>query len=60
MLVMLSIILTASVMRPDISGGIILAVLGGGTLLAVNGYVARSRDSLASPANQRTAQTNMP
>jgi len=57
---MLSIILTASVMRPDISGAIILAVLGGGALLAVNGYVARSRDSLALPANQRTAQTNMP
>jgi hypothetical protein len=50
--VMLSIILTASVMRPDISGEIILAVLCGGTLLAVNGYVARSRDSLAAPANQ--------
>ncbi len=39
-LVMLSIILTASVMYPDISGRAMLEVLGGGTLLAVVGYVA--------------------
>jgi Mn2+/Fe2+ NRAMP family transporter len=34
-LVMLSIVLTASVMYPDISGEAILAVLGGGTALAL-------------------------
>ncbi|WP_133649521.1 Nramp family divalent metal transporter [Paraburkholderia flava] len=34
-LVMLSIVLTASVMYPDISGETILAVLGGGTALAL-------------------------
>ncbi|WP_323119625.1 NRAMP family divalent metal transporter [Burkholderia alba] len=39
-LVMLSIILTASVMYPDISGETILEVLAGGTLLAVVGYIA--------------------
>ncbi|TDN62910.1 Nramp family divalent metal transporter [Paraburkholderia sp. BL10I2N1] len=39
-LVMLSIILTASVMYPDISGETILEVLAGGTLLAVIGYAA--------------------
>jgi NRAMP (natural resistance-associated macrophage protein)-like metal ion transporter len=37
-LVMLSIILTASVMYPDITGRTILEVLGGGTLLAVAGF----------------------
>jgi Mn2+/Fe2+ NRAMP family transporter len=39
-LVMLSIILTASVMYPDITGEAIIEVLAGGTLLAVVGYVA--------------------
>src|ERR1700737_3812300 len=39
-LVMLSIILTASVVYPDISGETILEVLGGGTALAVVGYAA--------------------
>jgi NRAMP (natural resistance-associated macrophage protein)-like metal ion transporter len=39
-LVMLSIILTASVMYPDITGATILETLAGGTLLAVVGYVA--------------------
>jgi NRAMP (natural resistance-associated macrophage protein)-like metal ion transporter len=37
-LVMLSIILTASVMYPDITGETILEVLAGGTLLAIVGY----------------------
>ncbi|TCK36503.1 NRAMP (natural resistance-associated macrophage protein)-like metal ion transporter [Paraburkholderia sp. BL8N3] len=37
-LVMLSVILTASVMYPDIEGKSILEVLAGGTLLAVAGY----------------------
>ena len=41
-LVMLSLVLTASVMYPDISGEAILGVLGGGTLLAVAGYVGAS------------------
>ncbi|WP_017774227.1 NRAMP family divalent metal transporter [Paraburkholderia kururiensis] len=39
-LVMLSVILTASVMYPDISGHTIIAVLAGGTLLAVVGGIA--------------------
>jgi Mn2+/Fe2+ NRAMP family transporter len=39
-LVMLSIILTASVMYPDITGETILEVLAGGTLLAIVGYAA--------------------
>ncbi|WCM22419.1 divalent metal cation transporter [Paraburkholderia bryophila] len=39
-LVMLSIILTASVMYPDITGETILEVLAGGTLMAVVGYAA--------------------
>jgi NRAMP (natural resistance-associated macrophage protein)-like metal ion transporter len=39
-LVMLSIILTASIVYPNISGAMILGVLGGGTLLAVVGYTA--------------------
>jgi hypothetical protein len=37
-LVMLSIILTASVMYPNISGAAILETLGGGTALALVGY----------------------
>lgn len=39
-LVMLSIILTASVIYPDITGEAIIEVLAGGTLLAVVGYAA--------------------
>ncbi|HIH2745162.1 TPA: NRAMP family divalent metal transporter [Burkholderia lata] len=39
-LVMLSIILTASVMYPDMSGQTILDMLAGGTLLAIVGYAA--------------------
>ncbi|WP_321883088.1 Nramp family divalent metal transporter [Paraburkholderia bannensis] len=39
-LVMLSIVLTASVMYPDMSGETILEILAGGTLLAVAGYAA--------------------
>jgi NRAMP (natural resistance-associated macrophage protein)-like metal ion transporter len=39
-LVMLSIILTASVIYPDISGRTIIEVLAGGTLLAIVGLVA--------------------
>jgi NRAMP (natural resistance-associated macrophage protein)-like metal ion transporter len=39
-LVMLSIILTASVMYPDIAGETILEILSGGSLLAVVGYAA--------------------
>ena len=39
-LVLLSIILTASIVYPDMSGETILEVLGGGTLLAVIGYAA--------------------
>ncbi|MFB9127866.1 divalent metal cation transporter [Paraburkholderia dipogonis] len=39
-LVMLSIILTASVMYPDITGEAMLEVLAGGTLMAVAGYAA--------------------
>ncbi|HEY2025022.1 NRAMP family divalent metal transporter [Paraburkholderia sp.] len=39
-LVMLSIVLTASVIYPDIAGETILEILAGGTLLAVVGYAA--------------------
>jgi NRAMP (natural resistance-associated macrophage protein)-like metal ion transporter len=39
-LVMLSVILTASVMFPDITGGQILAVLGGGSALALVATIA--------------------
>ncbi|MBL3950390.1 manganese transporter, partial [Bacteroides thetaiotaomicron] len=39
-LVMLSIILTASVMYPDISGEAILDVLIGGSVFAIVGYLA--------------------
>ncbi|NYH27352.1 NRAMP family divalent metal transporter [Paraburkholderia bryophila] len=39
-LVMLSIILTASVMYPDITGETIIEVLAGGTLMAAVGYAA--------------------
>src|SRR5260370_12868906 len=61
-LVMLSIILTASVVYPDISGETILEVLGGGTALAVVGYLAtvvlrslrhESADGTAQRARQR-------
>lgn len=56
-LVMLSIILTASVMYPDITGETILEVLAGGTLLAVVGYAATTgirklrRDATDSEVN---------
>jgi Mn2+/Fe2+ NRAMP family transporter len=39
-LVMLSIILTAAVMYPDISGETIIGVLAGGTVLAIAGFAA--------------------
>jgi len=39
-LVMLSVILTASTAYPDISGSTIMLLLGGGSLLAVIGYAA--------------------
>jgi len=60
-LVMLSIILTASVVYPDITGETILEVLGGGTALAVLGYLAmvvfRKRGHEASDGAQgRTGQ----
>ena len=61
---MLSIILTASVMYPDMTGETILEVLAGGTLLAIVGYAAtvvirRLRRELADGANgaQGAAQT---
>jgi NRAMP (natural resistance-associated macrophage protein)-like metal ion transporter len=52
-LVMLSIILTASVMYPDITGEAIMEVLAGGTLLAVVGYAATMtlRRLRPAPAN---------
>jgi hypothetical protein len=37
-LVMLSIVLTASVMYPDMSGETIVEILAGGTVLAIVGY----------------------
>ncbi|WP_322045862.1 NRAMP family divalent metal transporter [Paraburkholderia sp. J67] len=39
-LVMLSIVLTASVMYPDMSGATIVTILASGTVLAVTGYAA--------------------
>ncbi|MFM0100641.1 divalent metal cation transporter [Paraburkholderia nemoris] len=57
-LVMLSIILTASVLYPDITGEAIIEVLAGGTLLAVVGYVATvtvRRLRLASPDTTASA-----
>jgi NRAMP (natural resistance-associated macrophage protein)-like metal ion transporter len=59
-LVMLSIILTASVVYPDISGETILEMLGGGTLLAIAGYIAtvilRKSRLMAGEATQPTIQ----
>ncbi|MEX3810633.1 NRAMP family divalent metal transporter [Paraburkholderia sp. BR13439] len=56
-LVMLSIILTASVIYPDIAAETIIEVLAGGTLLAVGGYAAsiglrklRGESAAAEPA----------
>jgi Mn2+/Fe2+ NRAMP family transporter len=49
MLVMLSIILTASVMYPDIAGKTIIDVLVGGTALAIVGYAATLLLRRASP-----------
>jgi hypothetical protein len=61
-LVMLSIILTASVMYPDIAGETILEILGGGSLLAVVGYAAtlvirKLRREPADSAAERVVQT---
>jgi len=49
-LVMLSVILTASTAYPDISGETILMVLGGGTMLAVVGYAVISMLRKREPA----------
>jgi NRAMP (natural resistance-associated macrophage protein)-like metal ion transporter len=55
-LVMLSIILTASVMYPDIAGETILEVLAGGTLLAIVGFAATlaARKLRREPADDST------
>ncbi|NHB05288.1 divalent metal cation transporter [Burkholderia cepacia] len=57
-LVLLSIILTASVMYPDISGEAIIDVLVGGTVLAITGYIAtvliRRNKRVIEPAIDRT------
>ncbi|KWI50845.1 manganese transporter [Burkholderia pseudomultivorans] len=57
-LVLLSIVLTASVMYPDISGEAILDVLVGGTVLAIAGYLAtvliRRNGRVIEPAIDRT------
>ncbi|WP_321879021.1 NRAMP family divalent metal transporter [Burkholderia cepacia] len=57
-LVLLSIILTASVMYPDISGEAIVDVLVGGTVLAIAGYIAtvliRRNKRVIEPAIDRT------
>ena len=56
-LVLLSIILTASVMYPDISGEAIV-VLVGGTVLAITGYIAtvliRRNKRVVEPAVDRS------
>ncbi|WP_296227411.1 NRAMP family divalent metal transporter [Ralstonia sp. UBA689] len=59
-LVMLSVVLTASVIYPGISGRTMIEVLAGGTLLAVVGYLVsmglrRSRRGLASEADNDAA-----
>ncbi|MCA8201077.1 divalent metal cation transporter [Burkholderia sp. AU33545] len=57
-LVLLSIILTASVMYPDISGEAIVDVLIGGTVLAIAGYLAtvliRRNKRVVEPGIDRT------
>ncbi|KVW90463.1 NRAMP family divalent metal transporter [Burkholderia cepacia] len=57
-LVLLSIILTASVLYPDISGEAIVDVLVGGTVLAITGYIAtvliRRNKRVIEPAIDRT------
>ncbi|WP_175968826.1 Nramp family divalent metal transporter [Burkholderia sp. BCC0322] len=57
-LVLLSIILTASVMYPDISGEAIVDVLVGGTVLAITGYLAtvliRRNKRVVEPAVDRS------
>ncbi|AOI94747.1 NRAMP family divalent metal transporter [Burkholderia sp. LA-2-3-30-S1-D2] len=57
-LVLLSIILTASVMYPDISGEAIVDVLIGGTVLAIAGYLAtvpiRRNKRVVEPSIDRT------
>lgn len=57
-LVLLSIILTASVMYPDISGEAIVDVLIGGTVLAISGYLAtvliRRNKRVVDPGIDRT------
>ncbi|QVN21176.1 NRAMP family divalent metal transporter [Burkholderia pyrrocinia] len=57
-LVLLSIILTASVMYPDISGEAIVDVLVGGTVLAIAGYLAtvlvRRHKRVVEPALDRS------
>ena len=57
-LVLLSIILTASVMYPDISGEAIVDVLVGGTVLAITGYIAtvliRRNKRVVEPAVDRS------
>ncbi|RQZ12842.1 divalent metal cation transporter [Burkholderia sp. Bp9031] len=57
-LVLLSIILTASVMYPDISGEAIVDVLVGGTVLAIVGYLAtvliRRNKRVVEPGIDRT------
>ncbi|WP_368622739.1 Nramp family divalent metal transporter [Paraburkholderia sp. BR13444] len=62
-LVMLSIILTASVIYPDIAAETIIEVLAGGTLLAVVGYAAsiglrklRGESAAAEPASVYTKE----
>ena len=53
-LVLLSVVLTASVLFPDISSGAIVAVLGGGTLLGLVGgtyLLVRSRRSPTRPSH---------
>jgi NRAMP (natural resistance-associated macrophage protein)-like metal ion transporter len=58
-LVMLSIILTASVMYPDITGEAIIEVLAGGTLLAVVGYVATVTVRRLRPAQANAAASTV-
>jgi hypothetical protein len=56
-LVLLSVVLTAATLYPDISGTTIIWILIGGTLLAIAGYtltvMLRARNAADAPAEQR-------
>jgi len=65
MLVMLSVILTAAVLYPQITGGQILLILGGGSLVALAGAAAglarrKDDDAVAMPDRRQRETWRMP